>query len=53
MDATPESPNDVETPFGDGPPGPLYDCLVISDLHLGSDMCQARLLEAFLLLFKF
>ncbi len=25
-----------------------YDCLVISDLHLGSDMCQARLLESFL-----
>jgi UDP-2,3-diacylglucosamine pyrophosphatase LpxH len=29
-------------------PVPLYDCLVISDLHLGSDMCQARLLEEFL-----
>jgi UDP-2,3-diacylglucosamine pyrophosphatase LpxH len=27
---------------------PLYDCLVISDLHLGSDVCQARLLEEFL-----
>ncbi len=26
-----------------------YDCLVISDLHLGSDVCQARLLEEFLL----
>jgi UDP-2,3-diacylglucosamine pyrophosphatase LpxH len=25
-----------------------YDCLVISDLHLGSDVCQARLLETFL-----
>ena len=25
-----------------------YDCLVISDLHLGSDVCQARLLEEFL-----
>lgn len=25
-----------------------YDCLVISDLHLGSVMCQARLLEEFL-----
>jgi UDP-2,3-diacylglucosamine pyrophosphatase LpxH len=25
-----------------------YDCLVISDLHLGSDVCQARLLEDFL-----
>jgi UDP-2,3-diacylglucosamine pyrophosphatase LpxH len=28
---------------------PIYDCLVISDLHLGSDMCQARALEEFLL----
>ncbi|SIO47233.1 UDP-2,3-diacylglucosamine pyrophosphatase LpxH [Singulisphaera sp. GP187] len=27
---------------------PLYDCLVISDLHLGSDVCQAKLLEEFL-----
>ena len=27
---------------------PIYDCLVISDLHLGSDVCQARLLEEFL-----
>jgi UDP-2,3-diacylglucosamine pyrophosphatase LpxH len=25
-----------------------YDCIVISDLHLGSDVCQAKLLEAFL-----
>ncbi len=25
-----------------------YDCIVISDLHLGSDVCQARLLETFL-----
>ena len=25
-----------------------YDCLIISDLHLGMDMCQARLLEEFL-----
>ncbi|MEW4567949.1 UDP-2,3-diacylglucosamine diphosphatase [Tautonia sp. JC769] len=25
-----------------------YDCLIISDLHLGSDVCQARLLEEFL-----
>ncbi|MFO0960347.1 MAG: UDP-2,3-diacylglucosamine diphosphatase [Isosphaeraceae bacterium] len=29
-------------------PGPLYDCLIISDLHLGSPVCQARLLEEFL-----
>ncbi|MBV8078182.1 MAG: hypothetical protein JO284_17365 [Planctomycetaceae bacterium] len=26
----------------------VYDCLVISDLHLGSDVCQAKLLEEFL-----
>ncbi len=26
---------------------PEYDCIVISDLHLGSDVCQAKLLEAF------
>ena len=26
---------------------PIYDCLVISDLHLGSDVCQARLLEEY------
>ncbi len=34
------------------PPGAAedchYDCLVISDLHLGSDICQAKLLEEFL-----
>jgi UDP-2,3-diacylglucosamine pyrophosphatase LpxH len=28
---------------------PPYDCIVISDLHLGSDMCQAKLLEEFLI----
>jgi len=28
--------------------GVVHDCLVISDLHLGSDVCQARLLEEFL-----
>src|SRR3954453_22539903 len=33
-----------DRPAGDLP----YDCLVISDLHLGSDVCQARLLEEFL-----
>jgi UDP-2,3-diacylglucosamine pyrophosphatase LpxH len=27
----------------------FYDCIVISDLHLGSDVCQARLLEEFLI----
>jgi UDP-2,3-diacylglucosamine pyrophosphatase LpxH len=35
-------------------PSPLddsvfYDCIVISDLHLGSDVCQAKLLEEFLI----
>lgn len=36
----------------DAPPPPdravPYDCVVVSDLHLGSDMCQAKLLESFL-----
>src|SRR3954471_97154 len=27
----------------------FYDCMVISDLHLGSAVCQARLLEEFLI----
>lgn len=27
---------------------PPFDCIVISDIHLGSDVCQARLLEEFL-----
>jgi UDP-2,3-diacylglucosamine pyrophosphatase LpxH len=36
--------NPTPTPLGEPP----YDCLVISDLHLGSDVCQARLLEEFL-----
>ena len=27
---------------------PEFDCIVISDLHLGSDVCQAKLLEEFL-----
>lgn len=26
----------------------FYDCIVISDLHLGSDVCQGKLLEEFL-----
>ena len=29
--------------------GTHYDCVVISDLHLGSDICQAKLLEEFLI----
>jgi UDP-2,3-diacylglucosamine pyrophosphatase LpxH len=41
MTDTSEAP---ATPHG----APQYDCLVISDLHLGSDVCQARLLEHFL-----
>lgn len=30
------------------PDVPPYDCLVISDLHLGSEVCQAKILEEFL-----
>ena len=37
-----------EPPPDPGTPDAAYDCLVISDLHLGSDVCQARLLEEFL-----
>lgn len=36
------------TPEGPSAPTPIYDAIVISDLHLGSDICQARLLEEFL-----
>jgi UDP-2,3-diacylglucosamine pyrophosphatase LpxH len=38
-------------PPADGSASPssgFYDCIVISDLHLGSEMCQAKLLEEFL-----
>jgi UDP-2,3-diacylglucosamine pyrophosphatase LpxH len=40
----------METPLNPSVPedGPRYDCIVISDLHLGSDVCQAKLLEEFL-----
>ena len=41
--------SDLSTdPPAEGRPLP-YDCLVISDLHLGSEMCQAKLLEEFLI----
>jgi UDP-2,3-diacylglucosamine pyrophosphatase LpxH len=40
-------PDDPLPPDGPGAEPP-YDCLVISDLHLGSEVCQARLLEEFL-----
>ena len=33
----------------DNGPERLFDCIVISDLHLGSDVCQAKLLEEFLI----
>jgi UDP-2,3-diacylglucosamine pyrophosphatase LpxH len=36
------------TVVGVTPATPVYDCLVISDLHLGSAVCQAKLLEEFL-----
>lgn len=39
----------TDPPSTNSAAGPPFDCLVISDLHLGSDMCQARSLEAFLL----
>ncbi len=38
----------AELPTVPPPAEPPYDCLVISDLHLGSVMCQAKLLEEFL-----
>lgn len=40
----------MSEPRGDLPEftPPKYDCIVISDLHLGSDVCQAKLLEDFL-----
>lgn len=41
-------PASASAPGPPPPDEPPYDCLVISDLHLGSDVCQARLLEAFL-----
>lgn len=39
IDPTPTVPQRFE---------PEYDCIVISDLHLGSRVCQAKLLEEFL-----
>jgi UDP-2,3-diacylglucosamine pyrophosphatase LpxH len=41
METSPNPPNPAE--------GPHYDCIVISDLHLGSAVCQAKLLEEFLI----
>lgn len=38
----------ADAPTVPPPADPPYDCLVISDLHLGSVVCQARLLEEFL-----
>jgi UDP-2,3-diacylglucosamine pyrophosphatase LpxH len=40
----------TRSPTTAGPPASVlpYDCLIISDLHLGSGVCQARLLEEFL-----
>ncbi len=40
----------METPLNEPSTAqqPHYDCIVISDLHLGSDVCQAKLLEEFL-----
>ena len=38
------------TPLNESPTAeqPHYDCIVVSDLHLGSAVCQAKLLEEFL-----
>lgn len=36
------------TPPHPEPNEPTYDCIVLSDLHLGSAVCQAKLLEEFL-----
>jgi UDP-2,3-diacylglucosamine pyrophosphatase LpxH len=42
-------PINMESPSQPSPKiSPEYDCIVISDLHLGSDICQAKLLEEFL-----
>ena len=49
MNSPPDQPTDASVADPPQVASPLYDCLVISDLHLGSDMCQARLLESFLL----
>ncbi len=47
MSQTPTAHARPDAPVDDARALP-YDCLVISDLHLGSDVCQARLLESFL-----
>ncbi len=38
----------IDNPHPAETDAPLYDCIVISDLHLGSPVCQAKLLEEFL-----
>lgn len=48
MDSSPPSEVVQPEPEPEAAPEPAYDCLVISDLHLGSRVCQARLLEEFL-----
>jgi UDP-2,3-diacylglucosamine pyrophosphatase LpxH len=40
---------EIASSLGSLPDPTLHDCIVISDLHLGSDVCQARLLEEFLI----
>ncbi len=54
MDRNPQStpvPADLAAaPFSTPAAGQTqYDCIIISDLHLGSDVCQAKLLEEFLI----
>src|SRR5215471_5803833 len=57
MDTPSNVPNPAGEPHGEKDNGqpttdngqePHYDCIIISDLHLGSDVCQAKLLEEFL-----
>jgi len=51
VDNTPEAASSFPTEPGQ-PQGIVrqsYDCIVISDLHLGSLVCQAKLLEEFLI----
>jgi UDP-2,3-diacylglucosamine pyrophosphatase LpxH len=47
FDASREKPSMSDQPIIP-PPARPFDCLIISDLHLGSDVCQAKLLEEFL-----
>ncbi|MBI1324779.1 UDP-2,3-diacylglucosamine diphosphatase [bacterium] len=46
---TPDASVGADHPRSDANPvPPEFDCIVISDLHLGSEICQAQMLEDFL-----